>query len=343
MCETPYRLTDPPKFHGVGQMDPLSDVLRSMRLTGGIFLEAEFTAPWCIVSRVEPEDCAPFGYVPRNLIAYHYVEEGELLLQLDGLPDLRARRGEILLLPQNHPHVLASGPGIAVVHSHDLVLPAPDGGLARIVHGGGGARTRIVCGFLGNETPGDTLLSFLPPVLRLDVPEDHTGAWIESTFRFAAVALAGGGDRSAVVLGRLAELLFEEAVHRHVASLPEGERGWLAGLRDPVIGRALALLHGRLDRPWTTDALAAEVGLSRSAFASRFTELIGDPPMRYLGKWRMQLAARRLSDTPDSVARIAFDAGYESEAAFSRAFKRSFGSPPATWRKENTRPETARD
>ena len=319
-------------------MDPLSDVLRSMRLTGGIFLEGEFTAPWSIVSRVEPADCAPFGHVPRNIIAYHYVEEGELQLRLDGHPAVTILPGEIVLLPRNDPHVLASGPDIPAADSHGLILPAPDGGLARIVHGGGGARTRIVCGYLGNETPGDTLLSFLPPVLRLDVPEDPTGEWIESTFRFAAAALAGGGERSAVVLGRLAELLFEEAVHRYVAALPEGEKGWLAALRDPVVGRALALLHGRLDRPWTTEGLASEVGLSRSAFASRFTALVGDPPMRYLAKWRMQLAARRLSDTRDPIARIAFDAGYESEAAFNRAFKRSFGVPPATWRKENALP-----
>ena len=162
--------------------------------------------------------------------------------------------------------------------------------------------------------------------------------WVESTFRFAGQILAGGGERSAVVLGRLAEILFEEAVHRHVASLPEGEKGWLAALRDPAIGRAVALLHRRLDRQWTTEDLAAEVGLSRSAFAARFTDLVGDPPMRYLLRWRMQLAARRLSDTRDPVARVAFDAGYESEAAFNRAFKRVFGVPPATWRKEQTLP-----
>lgn len=319
-------------------MDPLSDVLRSMRLTGGIFLEAEFTAPWAIVSRVEPEDCAPFGQMPRNIVAYHYVEEGELRLNIENGPEVTVRRGEIVLLPRNDPHVLSSGPGIPAANSHELILPPPAGGLARIEYGGGGAPTRIVCGFLGNETPGDMLLSFLPPVLHLEIRQGPTGEWIESTFRFAGQILAGGGERSAVVLGRLAEILFEEAVHRHVASLPEGEKGWLAALRDPAIGRAVALLHRRLDRQWTTEDLAAEVGLSRSAFAARFTDLVGDPPMRYLLRWRMQLAARRLSDTRDPVARVAFDAGYESEAAFNRAFKRVFGVPPATWRKERALP-----
>lgn len=317
-------------------MDPLSDVLRSMRLTGGLFLDAEFTAPWCVAAGVTPEECEPYGPVPRNIIAYHYVEAGSLLLQLDGHPPLAVGSGEIVLLPHNDDHRLASAPGLPTVLADGLAVepPLPGSRLARVAHGGGGERTRVLCGFLGSEAAGDPVLALLPPVLRLQLPEGATREWIESTFRFAARELAGGGERSAAVLGKLAELLFDEAVHRYLAALPSEETGWLAGLRDPAIGRALALLHRGLDRPWTTEDLAGEVGLSRSAFAARFTELIGDPPMRYLGRWRMQLAARRLSGSRDPVAQIAFDAGYESEAAFSRAFKRSFGVPPATWRRE---------
>ncbi len=314
-------------------MNPLSDVLRSMRLTGGIFLRGEFTAPWCVSARVGPHECEPFGPVPRNIIAYHYVAKGGMQLRVPDRAELQVAAGEIVLLPRNDPHVLASGPGLPVVDVDDLVEPAPDGGLARLSWGGGGAETEFYCGFLGNDTPSDVLLSALPPVLHLKVPEP-TGEWIDSTFRFAELALAGGGERSAAVLGRLAELLFEEAVHGHVAALPQAEKGWLAGLRDPYIGRALALMHERPDRHWTTEILAAEIGLSRSAFATRFTGLIGDPPMRYLGKWRMQRAARRLAETRDTIAQIAFDAGYDSEAAFNRAFKRNFGAPPATWRRE---------
>lgn len=320
-------------------MDPLSDVLRSMRLTGGIFLRGEFTAPWAVSARVGPEDCAPFGPAPRNIIAYHYVERGGMLLQVAGHPDIEVGEGEIILLPRNDPHVLASQAGLPPAEVESLIMPASDSGLARLVYGGGGAATGIYCGFLGNETPGDILLSVLPPVLRLKIPQDATGEWIGSTFRFAEVALAGGGERSAVVLGRLAEMLFEEAVQRHVAELPMEEKGWLAGLRDPYVGRALAILHGRPDRHWTTEDLATDVGLSRSAFASRFTDLIGAPPIRYLARWRMQMAARRLADTQDAISRIAFDTGYESEAAFNRAFKRAFGTPPAAWRKERQGPQ----
>ncbi|MDO8838345.1 MAG: AraC family transcriptional regulator [Parvibaculum sp.] len=321
-------------------MDPLSDVLRSMRLTGGIFLDAELTAPWCLASSVTAEDCAPFGAVPHNIVSWHYVETGRLHLEVAGAPPVAVERGEIVLLPHNHKHLIGSDPGLPPADAEGLIQPMP-GGLARIVHGGGGERTHVMCGFLGNDIPSDPILAIMPPVLKLAAPEGATAEWIESTFRFAAAILAGGGERSAAVLGKLAELLFEEAVHRYLANLPNGETGWLVGLRDPAIGRALALLHRGLDRHWTTEVLAAEIGMSRSAFAARFTDLVGEPPMRYLGKWRLTFAARRLMDTGEPVARIAFEAGYESEAAFNRAFKRNFGSPPATWRRATAGPETA--
>ncbi|MEQ8268134.1 MAG: AraC family transcriptional regulator [Parvibaculum sp.] len=325
-------------------MDPLSDVMRSMRFTGGIFLDAEFTAPWCVSSGVLPEDCIPFGAIPRNIMAYHYVEAGECLIAVDGHPPVVIAKGEIALLPHNDRHLLGDDLSLSPADTHALILPPPSGEpLARIRHGGGGERTRILCGFLGNDLPNNPVLAALPPCLKLAMPGDATGEWIESTFRFAASALAGGGERSAAVLGKLAELLFEDTVYRYLDTMPEQGEGWLAGLRDPVIGRALALLHADLNRRWTTEDLATEIGLSRSAFAARFTELVGEPPMRYLATWRMTVAARRLSATRDPIAGIAFDAGYESEAAFSRAFKRSFGMPPAAWRRENARPETARD
>ncbi|MBX3493713.1 MAG: AraC family transcriptional regulator [Parvibaculum sp.] len=314
-------------------MDPLSDALRSMRLTGGIFLDAELTAPWCLKSSVSEEDCAPFGEVPHNIVSWHYVETGRMHLQVAGAPPVVVERGEIVLLPHNHKHLIGSDLALPPENPDPLIEPAP-GGLARLVHGGGGEGTRLMCGFLGNDIPGDPVLAIMPPVLKLAAPEGATAEWIESTFRFAGAILAGGGARSAAVLGKLAELLFEEAVHRYLANMPNSEKGWLAGLRDPAIGRALALLHRGLGRDWTTEALAAEIGMSRSAFASRFTELVGEPPMRYLAKWRLTFAARRLLDTGEPVSRIAFEAGYESEAAFNRAFKRNFGTPPAAWRSE---------
>jgi AraC-like DNA-binding protein len=297
-----------------------------------VFLDAEFTSPWCIAAHVGPEDCRAFVPAPVHVIAYHYVTEGRLLLEVAGQPAVAVRAGEIVLLPRNDPHRLGSALDLRAVTAGHLIQTAADGGLARIVHGGGGERTRILCGFLGCDTPDPPIASILPAALTLEVGQRAAGAWIESSLRFAAGELTAGGPGSATVLARLAELLFIEAVRQHVAAQP-AEQARLGGLRDPIVGRALALLHGRPAQRWTAQLLAREAGASRSAFALRFTELMGEPPMRYLARLRLQLAAQRLEQSQASVARIALDAGYQSEAAFSRAFKRAFGSPPSAWRK----------
>ncbi len=324
-------------------MDALFDILCGMRLTGGVFLEAEFSAPWRIAAKIGPEDCAPFAPVPRNIIAYHYVTAGRLLLDVDSQPPVAVEGGEIVVLPRNDDHRLGSDLNLPPISADRLIQPSPDGGLARIVHGGGGERTLVLCGFLGSDTPNDPVIGLLPQVLKLDVREGASGQWIETSFRFAAQQLAAGHAQSPAVLARLAELLFVEAVRRYLSSLAPEQGGWLAGLRDPVVGRALALLHGQTDRRWTAEELARASGLSRSAFAERFTAVMGEPPMRYLATWRLQRAAQQLAETHEPVGRIAFAYGYESEAAFNRAFKRAFGTPPAAWRKERRKPTGARD
>jgi AraC-like DNA-binding protein len=313
-------------------MDALSDVLRVVRLTGGVFLDAEFTAPWCVMSQVGPEDCRPHLAMPQHIIAYHCVIEGRFLLHTDGDPTAEVRAGEIVLLPRNDAHRIGSSLDADAIKADDLIQPPMNGGLARIEYGGGGERTRIVCGFLGCETPFNPLLASLPKVMKLEMRSGASGAWVESSFQFAASEVSAGRVGSATVLSKLSELLFVEAVRRYVSELPGEQRGWLAGLRDPIVGRALALLHARHREPWTAEQLAEEVGLSRSAFAERFTSLIGQPPMQYLTFWRMQLAARQLRESATPIAKVAVEVGYESDAAFNRAFKREFGVPPAKWR-----------
>lgn len=320
-------------------MDPMLDILRATRLSGGIFLDAEFTAPWCVTAQIGPEDCRPFVPEPLNIIAYHYVSSGSLQLQVDDEPPVTVRGGEIILLPRNSAHRLGSDVTLQGVSADGLILPAADGGLARIVHGGAGARTQMLCGFLGNETPNDPILRILPSVLIVNVADGASASWIESSLKFAARELGGGLAKSPAVLARLTELLFIEAVRRYLGSLPPEQSGWRAGVRDAIVGRALALLHRRMSHRWTTEGLAKEVAMSRSAFAERFTRIMGEPPMRYLAGQRLQVAARRLKETNDSIARIAFNVGYESEAAFNHAFKRDFGVPPMSWRKQNA--ETA--
>ena len=313
-------------------MDVLSEVFAAVRFSGGVFLDAEFTAPWCIVSQVGPEEFDAEGRMPAHLIAYHYVIDGRLLIRVEDGPPLAVLAGEIVLLPRNDPHVLGSTVDLRPAIIDDQVQAPGEGTPAVLRYGGGGEPTHIICGYLGSDTPDNLLLQALPPVLKLGVRDGAGGAWMETSFRHAAAEFAVSSSGSSVVLGRLAELLFVEGVRRYVAALPEGQSGWLAGLRDRLVGRALALLHGRVAHPWTTEELAREVGLSRSAFAERFTSLVGVPPMRYLANWRLQLAAVRLRESAAATAQIAADVGYESDAAFNRAFKRAFDTTPAAWR-----------
>jgi AraC-like DNA-binding protein len=313
--------------------DALSDVLRAVRLSGGVFLDAEFSAPWCVAAQVGPEDCRAFGVEPERLIATHYVLEGTLRLAVEGEPPVELGAGDLVLLVRNDAHRLGSDLSLTPVPADDLIVPPGESALATIRYGGGGARTRIVCGFLAGELPDNPLFASLPRVFTLRAGQGKTRDWIESSFRFAAAELAAGRPGSDTALAKLSELLFVEAVRACIAALPPDRTGWLAGLRDPHVGRALALLHGRVAHAWTVDELARQVGLSRSALGERFAALLGEPPMRYLARWRMQLASLRLRESHASLAEIAAEVGYDSEAAFNRAFKRELGVPPATWRR----------
>jgi AraC-like DNA-binding protein len=320
-------------------LDVLSDVLSAVRLSGGAFLDAAFTAPWCILAQVTPEDCRPLGTVPPHLIAYHYVIEGRLVLSLENAEPVEAAAGDVILLPRNDRHLLSSAPGLRPIVPDSLVQPAEDAGLARLELGGGGTRTRMICGFVGCEVAANPLVTTLPAILKLDSRNGPASSWVREPFRVAVEEFAAGRPGAAMLVGKLAELLFVEAVRSHLASLPDRETGWLAGLRDPAVARGLTLLHGRLAEPWTTERLAREAGMSRSAFADRFTAVIGQPPMRYLAHWRLQLATRQLRESHRSLAQIAHDIGYESDAAFTRAFKRAYGISPSAWRAQSRTPE----
>jgi len=316
-------------------MDALSDVLRTIRLKGGVFLHAEFSDPWCLAVKVLPESCAHFLGETSEIIPYHYVVEGVLRVQVPNEPVHELRTGALALFPRNDFHLLGGDLRRKPIPSGVVVKPPTEGGLATIKLGGDGPRTRIVCGFLGGERmQANPVVNALPTVLHLDYQDDPSAPWIRNTFSYAADEIAAGRMGSETVFAKLSELLFVEAIRRYAESLPEGRTGWLAGLRDPYLSRALALLHNRLSEPWTVETLGHEVGLSRSALADRFTQVIGLPPMQYLTQWRMQVAAQELINSNRSIARIAQGIGYETEASFSRAFKRLMSMPPATWRRQ---------
>lgn len=317
-------------------MDALSDIFRVAHLTGGVFLHAEFSAPWCIATRVSPEHCGPSIGPASHLIVYHYVVEGDAQLRVEG--DDRATMpvgpGEIVLLPRNDLHRMGSDLSLPPVPGNKVISPPTGNGLFTIRYGGNGKRTRMVCGFLGcKNAEANLLIASLPAVLKLDVAKGVASEWIRTTFQFAAEEVSAGRPGSETVLAKLSELLFVETVRRHIESLPEDQTGWLAALRDDHVARVLALMHGDVTRHWTVDELGREAGLSRSALADRFLRLIGMPPMQYLANWRMQVATDRLRNTDASLAQVAQIVGYESEAAFSRAFKRALGTAPATWRR----------
>lgn len=333
MSGTPEALTDPPEMQDAAGGQPVLEMLRGMRLSGGIFLEARFTAPWCIAAQVTAEDCAPLLPPPGQIVAYHYVAAGRLLLKAGDHPPTPVERGEIVVLPRNDRHIIGSTLEGRPVSADPLIRPSPGGGLAQIVHGGGGEPTHLYCGFLASDLPQSPVIAMLPAVLKLSLGDTAAGTWIESSLAFAAGELASDRPASPAFLARLAELLFVEAVHRHLAAAPPQGKTWSGGMHDPPVARALALLHRQIARRWTTEALAAEVGLSRSAFAERFTRTVGEPPMRYLTQQRLLQASLLLRESGESIARIAYRVGYDSEAAFTRAFKRGYGAPPAAWRR----------
>ena len=339
MTGPPGDMTETPHPDMKAVMDALSDVLRVAHLTGGVFLHADFFAPWCMSARVAPEHCGPALGPTSHLILYHYVVEGELHVQIEGEDgeSLTIGAGEVVLLPRNDPHLMGSDLSLPPVAGSEIIRPPQDGGLASIHHGGDGGRTRMICGFLGCASgEGNPVISTLPALLKLDVEQASAAEWIRSTFRYAAEEVSAGRPGSGTVLAKLSELLFVEAVRRYAETLPDGQTGWLAGLRETHVARALALLHSDITRRWTVDDLGREVGLSRSALADRFIHLIGVPPMHYLASWRMQVATQKLRNTNASLAQVAELVGYNSEAAFSRAFKKAFGAAPATWRRSNS-------
>lgn len=317
-------------------MDPLTEVLRSVRLTGGVFLDARFTAPWCVFTKLDGEDCKLFLATPTQMIAYHFIIDGTLLVTVEGEPTIEVRAGEVLLLPRNNAHTLASAPGLKPKSARELIRPSADGGLARISHGGGGEAVHLVCGFLASEELYNPLIATLPRILKLDVRQGTSRDWVEASVRFAAGELTEGRLASSSVMSRLSELLFVEAVRNYSSTLGGQQAGWLKGLADPHVGRALALIHHNPSAPWSAGALAREVALSRSAFVDRFTTLVGMPPIRYLTVWRLQTAKLNLRETRTTIAQLAQSVGYEFEEAFSRAFKREFGQAPARWRAQQS-------
>lgn len=316
-------------------MDALSEVLGAIHLDGAVFLDGEFTAPWCVRTQYGLPKETQLLRGADHIALFHFLLDGNCKVRLaDGGEVVSLGPGDCMLFPHDHKHIMGSDLSLPPVDAEDL--PHIDhGGSQRISHGGGGATTRFICGYLAcDRRISRSLFSSLPEMLRIPLGSDPAMAWLTELLRVGVNESQAQRPGARSLLTKLSELIFVEAMRRYAAGLPQEERGWLAGLRDPQVGKALALLHAEPGRAWTVDELAREAALSRSTLGQRFAELIGEPPMQYLTHWRLALSARALRSGVEPVNRIAERYGYESEAAFNRAFKREFGVPPASWRRQ---------
>jgi AraC-like DNA-binding protein len=318
-------------------MDVLSQLLSSVRVTSALFFTGEFTAPWAVASARAEAIASLLGRGSGPFVACHLLTEGRAWARIEGEPSVALEPGDLVLVPRGDPHVLSSHPGDSSVAERpvDEALPAmsaADGpSVAR--SGGGGALARFVSGYLACDQDGHQLLrSGLPSLIRLELRTDAAGRWLEGSIHYLASDFCWHGRARSVLVTRMADTLLVEALRRHASQLPE-ESSWLGGAGDPAVGAALALFHHKPWHRWTVAELAAEVAVSRSVLAERFTRCMGEPPLRYLGRLRLRLAARILKTTRTSILQLASDVGYTSEAAFNRAFKREFGLPPARYRK----------
>lgn len=322
---------------GLPMTDALSDVLKAVRLTGAAYFDVAASAPWVAEQPSRAMVLPKILPGASHLISYHVLMEGRCYAGIVGEEPIALRAGEVVVFTRGDPHVLSSTPGMRAEPVGREALDAIAAGPLPFVanYGEGGEVTaRLVCGFLACDArPFNPLLDSLPPVIKAGEPDKGEANWLARFIRVAAVETAGKRAGAESVLAKLSELLFIEALRRHLESLPEQQAGWLAGLRDPFVGKALALLHRDPARSWTIEELARQTGLSRSALAERFAGLVGMGPMHYLARWRMQVAAGLLNCGRASMAEVAAAVGYGSEAAFSRAFRKVVGTPPSAWRR----------
>lgn len=316
-------------------MDALSQALSTVRMTGAIFYHAECTAPWGFA--VPPLRQVAHVLAPgtERLVPYHLVADGRAVVRFEGAADVTLEAGDVVVIPHGDAHTVSNGSPSTLIDSAAELGQHLSGNLRTMRLGGGGEATRFICGYFGCERYADRLfLAGLPQMIKINVRGDVTGEWVESSIRYLVSEADAGRPGQTILLSRMAEALFVQTLRRYMEQLPPEQTGWLAGARDQVVGGCLALMHQKPEHPWSMSELAAQVGASRSVIAERFARFLGEPPLSYLARWRLQLAARLLQTSQKTIVQVAADVGYESQAAFNRAFKREFSLPPAQYRKK---------
>jgi AraC-like DNA-binding protein len=319
----------------MSEPDPLSEALRSVQLSGAIFLDAELSAPWGFASPPPSAGARLLAPSAEHLILFHLLVEGEATARIPGQASVALEAGDIAVLPRGDAHELWNGRVTELSDSSTLLPKILEGAIVSERGGGGGRITKFICGYIACERQAQRLfLAGLPPLFKVNIRRDASGEWIESTIRHLASERGPARAGRGALLAKLAEALFIETLRRYMAELPRQRTGWLAAARDSAVGRALGAIHLEPARAWTVASLAQRAGVSRTVFAERFSRLLGEAPLSYVARCRMQLGARLLETTDDTVLQVALSAGYESEAAFNRAFKREFALPPARYRSQ---------
>ena len=317
-------------------MDVLSEMLRVIRLDGALFFNAELSSPWCLREPTSNEIAPYLSHDSSRVILYHFVIDGQLYARLPGQTRVKLGPGDIIVFPHGDQHFLSSGQPEKPVDALKTFSKNLSEGLKLTRFGGGGAVTRLVCGYLVCEPRlSDVVSSGLPKMLTVSLADEPSGLWLAESIRLLVgdekTADAGRG----VIMTKLSEVLFMETLRRYIIALPPDKTGWMAGARDPIVGQALALKHGDPSQEWSVAGLARQVGISRSRLAERFRQLLGESPMAYLAKWRLKLGVEELLSTNESIAEVAAIVGYGSESSFNRAFRREFGQPPAQYRRRH--------
>jgi AraC-like DNA-binding protein len=333
-------------------MDVLSDVLRVVRLSGAVFFTADFSSPWALESPIPRMLASAVMPEAECVVLFHILVDGECEVECQGRPVVTMEGGDVIVFPRGDQHTMRSHDASTPTPLTSIFSPGTHDEPPQLSFGGGGRTSRFVCGYLNCDQRFSPLVEGLPTMLLVRGRDDYStieaidatgsrptvvpqgsGTWLGTTLKFTINEARSARPGNAAMLGRLTELMFVEILREYMHRLPVDEGGWLAALNDAQVGRVLRLMHTNPVYDWTVDELAREVAVSRSVLAQRFTELVGETPMRYLANWRMQLAKQMMREGTHNIQEVATRVGYDSEAAFNRAFKRATGSPPATWRK----------
>jgi len=329
MISAPNQLTETPDE---ARDQAIDDILGAMRLSGGVFIDVELRGRWSVISEFFADQCELFFPVTGSLIGYHFVRAGHFWIEVAGQAPQLVEPGAMILIPRNDPHLLFNDDVPTVSSQSALNIPEDRTTVTMRVgeDEDGKEPVQLYCGFMSASDVDNPLLERLPRLLVIEPGSALQKEWLASSLRFATEAMAAGQPAE---VGKLAELMFRETLRGYLKRIASEQPAWLSGLRDPVVARALAVIHRRFAEELDVAGIAREVGVSRSALGDRFTALMGEPPMHYCARWRMRVAANMLREREENTASIAYAVGFNSEAAFNRAFKREYGEPPAAWRK----------